>query len=336
MDRSRTALLFLLSAGLVSCLGCEEGNQAGDDDTISAPEPSPCDTGYRQDPELPAEFIGDFPDGCVPQECGIGRWGGAEVDGETIYVDAHAADGGDGAEEAPFTSIQEGIDAAGEAGGGRVAVAAGNYVENLLLTKDHDGVGLVGRCRELAVVDASEGDEGVSGIRAGGGWSVGGSWSVTGLSVTGAPDSGLWLEAGQMRVEDSLFVGNRRYGVYALDAQSKLDLVNVDILDTLTLDDGSRGRGLAIQAGATVRAENCRVEGNVDVGIMIAEEGTTVDLWNVVVRDTQPDPEGSGGRGLEIQMGASLTAEDCLFEHNSEIGINIGNDGTSALLTNVT
>ena len=129
---TRTILLLLSTTTLVVVGACGDDSvpdaPGDDDDTIADPAPSPCEQGYRLDPDLPAEFLADFPDGCVPQECGIERWGHLEVDEDTVFVDVQAEDGGDGSEQVPFASIQDGLDAAGVAGGGVVAVATGIYV----------------------------------------------------------------------------------------------------------------------------------------------------------------------------------------------------------------
>ena len=118
MEHRKTGPLLLCFAILMLAAGCEGDTVVGDDDSSTDPELAPCDAGYRQDPDLPAEFLDDFPDGCVPQACGIGRWGDLEVDGDTAFVDVHTDGSGDGSEQARFTSIEVGLDAAGEAGWG--------------------------------------------------------------------------------------------------------------------------------------------------------------------------------------------------------------------------
>ena len=137
----RLALLFL--AALLVTAGCNDDDTPADDDDYTTEEPEPpCEEGYVLDRDLPDEFLDDFPDGCVPAACGAGRWGNLEVDEDTVYVDAGAGDGGDGSEDAPFNSIQVGLDAAGDSGL-MVAVAAGTYFENLLLTEDNEDAGNV-------------------------------------------------------------------------------------------------------------------------------------------------------------------------------------------------
>ncbi|MDP6935552.1 MAG: hypothetical protein QGG40_21715, partial [Myxococcota bacterium] len=130
-------------------------------------------------------------DACVPEACGTGTWGDLETDGDTIYVDGSAEEGGDGSKESPFTVIQEGLDAQGE--DGMVAVAAGTYVENLEVTSDHSGVHLAGRCRELVTVDGSRATE-AYGERLGIYFKKMGKaakWTASGLTVSASPYGGI-------------------------------------------------------------------------------------------------------------------------------------------------
>ena len=334
MDYFQSGLVLSISATLLVAVGCEDDGPVGDDDTIAEPDTSPCADGFRQDSDLPAEFLDEFPDGCVPQECGLGRWGNLEVDGETVYVDANAAEGGDGSEQAPFTSIQDGLDAAGETGGGMVAVAVGTYVENLLLTEEHDGVHLAGRCRDLVVLDASEGEEDESGIMANGFWGDE-EWRVSGLEVTGAPYGGIWLQIGNLHTTSGRLVENHLAGFLATRHSSAALLSDVEIRDTQPLPDGTLGRGIQVSGGASLEADGCLVEGNSDVGILVSDEGTSVDLTDVEVRETQPLPNGTFGLGIQVSGGASLEADGCLVEGNSDVGIYVSGEGTAVLLSDV-
>jgi hypothetical protein len=80
--------------------------------------------------------------------CGAGTWGDIPVGATTQYVDqAYAGGGSDGSAAKPWTTIQEGIDAAGN--GAIVAVAAGVYAENVKIVKQ---ARLWGRCPALVEV----------------------------------------------------------------------------------------------------------------------------------------------------------------------------------------
>ena len=324
--------LLLVAALFFVPGGCKQG--PADDDDSTSPDPV-CDQGFVQDSELPEAFLEEFPDGCVPEECAVGRWGGLTVDADTVYVDASGPDVGDGSEEAPYRVIQEGLDAAGEGGSGTVVVAAGTYVENLLLTGDHDGVHLAGRCRGLVMLDASGGEEDESGIRADGGVFSTEEWTVSGVTVAGAPQGGIWLTGGSLFVLATSLAQNRFLGALAVGDSSDIFMDDVGIFDTKPSQSGTYGRGIEVEHGAHLEASSCVVERNTEVGIFATNGGTVVVLGNVEVRDTQPLPNGTSGRGISVQAGARLEASSCVADGNAEAGIYAGEAGTEVVLQEV-
>ena len=318
---------FVLVAG-----GCPTGGDddaSGDDDTT---DPG-CAEGFVLDPELPDEFLETYPDGCVPEACGVRQWGNLETDDTTIHVDAHAAEDGDGTSEAAFTSIQTGLDEAGSSGV-TVAVAAGTYYESLTLAGQNNGVQLAGRCRELVVLNATDEGNDKSGIAANA-MMAGHGWSISGLTVTGAPFGGIELGVGQLSVSSATLAHNSIVGVSAHWAGSKLFLEDVEILDTQRSSGGSFGRGIDIEFEASLEAINCLVEGNSDFGLFAASHGTKVSLTGVDIRETQPTADGTKGRGINVVDGAELEATDCRIEGNHELGIWAAAAGTTVVLTDV-
>ena len=330
----RLTPMFLIVVTLVVVAGCGDDTPAGNDDIDAEPGLSLCDVGFRQDPDLPAEFLEEFPDGCVPQSCGIGRWGNLEVGEDTIYVDAWVVAGGDGSEAAPFSSIQAGLDAVGAAGGGPVAVAAGTYLESLVMTGDHDGVHLAGRCRALTVVDSSQGEDGDSGIFLDG-FTGTEQWKISGLTLTGAPMGGLWMQAGYLQVEGVALERNQAVGINVTGVLSDLLLDDVEIRDTQPLPNGTYGRGIDVSFGASLTAMSCVFQGNAELGMLVDGNGTEVFLHDVDVRDTLPWAGGLYGWGIAVQGRAHLEATSCLVEGNAEIGIITHDSGTEVFLQEV-
>ena len=310
---------------------CNPG-PADDDTTSDAPT---CEPGFVQAHDLPEEFGEEYPDGCVPEECGAGRWGDLEVDGDTVCVDFAAPGGGDGSAESPFDIIQDGLDAAGGAGGGLIAVAAGTYVENLLLTGDHDGVHLAGRCRELVVLDGSEGEEDESGIRANGAGFGTEEWTLSGVTVTGAPYSGLLQWYGQLNVASVDLIRNVSAGVTVIGNGSLLFMDDVGVRDSLPESAGTFGRGIEVYSGARLEATSCVVEGNSDIGIGAFDEGTEVVLQGVEVRDTQLSPAEGWGRGINVHGGARLAASSVVVEGNAAVGVFADGEETEVTLQQV-
>jgi hypothetical protein len=325
-------LRSLLLPVLLAVGGCDGDLPVSDDDDTAAAES--CAEGFVLDPDLPTEFLADYPDGCVPDACGIGRWGNVETDGDTVYVDAASIGVVGGSEDRPFASIQEGLDAAGEAGGGRVAVAAGTYAEALVLDSSHDGVQLAGRCAELVVLDAAGEDAERIGIYAEGSFPDTVHWSVSALTVTGAPYAGVFVFGGQMELQDARLVENGGFGAIVLDDRGLLNLTDVDVLDTRVWPDGSHGRGLSAEQGGHLQATRCRMQGNAAHGLMVAT-GSTATLTDVVVTETAPAADDPWGWGIEVREGSTLRAQRCSILDNREYGIAAYSAGTEVHLSEV-
>ena len=325
----RAVLGWVASVLVVGLASCDRGPT--DDDT-SSPGPS-CGEGYVHDPDLPGAFDDTYADGCVPAACGVGSLGGLAVDGTTVYVDGSAPSGGDGSQAAPFDRIQEGLDAAGAAGGLQVAVAAGIYVENLALDEDHDGVSLEGRCQELVVLDGSDG-EGEAGIRARG-FSGDEQFAVSGMTVERAPMAGIDVSAGHLVARRVLLQGNGAIGAWARRSHGELTLEHATIVDSVPIEDGSFGRGITAESGATLTATSTLVQGNREVGIVAMGQGTEVFLRDVEVRDTLSDGRGELGQGIHVEAGGWLSAESCTVAGNREVGVLVRHEASQMVLVDV-
>ena len=198
---------------------------------LSCTPTEPTDT----EPVNPCEegFIEDEDGSCIAEACGLGTWGNLPVDGDTVYVNVEAEPDGDGSESAPLTSIQAGLDAAGDAGGGLVAVAGGDYAETLSMVKKHGGVHLAGRCRELVKIDASVGDESTPGIEID---VKGESVEVSGVTVRKSKYAGVLVGSGTVVMRDCTVAKNKYIGVYAKQSGTKpttLGMENCTLRGTL-------------------------------------------------------------------------------------------------------
>ena len=272
---------------------------------------------------------------CVPEACGTSRWGNIEVDAQTLYVAAEADSDGDGSQGAPFTSIQDAADLAGERGGGLVVVAAGTYLENPAFYGGHDGVQIAGRCAELAVIDGSEGEDDEPAFKVEGTF-IDPEVALSGMTFTGGPSTGLWVEGASVEARSLVISDNSRIGVVATGPDTRLHLATSTIADTAMTAGGKLGRGIEVVAGAALTAESCAVERNHDVGVYASDEGTTVTLVGTWVGDTQTQADGTWGRGVNVQDGASLWAESSVVERNHEVGVFAAGEGTTVTLKETT
>ena len=268
---------------------------------------------------------------CVAETCGSGEWGLLERNGDTIHVAPWGDDGGDGSEASPFLTIQSGADKAGVAGGAMVAVAAGSYLENLALDNDHDGIVIAGRCRDLVTLDGSPEDQPGVVISQG-------AITLRDLTVT-AGNAGVWVQAsGTMgRLADVQLLGlslahNRRIGLLVAGAGASVQVDGGEVTGTEPDEDGAFGRGAEVEGGAAFSATDLLLDGNHDVGLFVADAGTTVVLQATRILGTRPRPAGTWGRGVSVQDGAAFSATDLLLDGNHEVGLTASDPGTTVLL----
>ncbi len=316
-----------------------------------------CDGGETRSTDEPRCTTGYLDDGgtCVPEACGTGSWGNLEMDEATVYVSA-GAEGGDGTPHAPYGSIQLGLDAAGAASGGLVAVAAGTYPEALTLGSQHAGVHLAGRCRELVVVDASTAHLGVPGLAIGVGTAAA---EVSGLTVRGSTDEGVDVQGGvvtlrRLRVEengwtgvrarpigvqtitlevvDCLLTDNHVFGTAIYEPESVVTVRDSTIQRTYALDEDIIGTGARATAGASLFMEGCVVAETQGHGLIIDGAGSHATLRDTVVRHAYADGVPGMGHGVLVHDGASLTAERCVIEDNTTVGLMAYQEDTQVTL----
>ena len=85
--------------------------------------------------------------------------------------------------------------------------------------------------------------------------------------------------------------------------------------------DGSSGRGINIQEGAALTFTRGLVSSNRDVGVALFDEETSGTFEDVAIVDTQGQAsDGSDGRGLSIQAGATMSFNRGLVSRNRYTG----------------
>ena len=146
----------------------------------------------------------------------------------------------------------------------------------------------------------------------------------------GAEGRGLVVQLGATVVADScLFAGNTDIGVYAVDPGTNVDLVDSTVRGTRVRPDGRGGRGIVVSDGASLQAIRSRIDGNHEVGVLVAGADTSASLADTVVADTAASLFDEGGSGLVAQGGASVSASRCSIEDNVGSGVVSSNPGTT-------
>lgn len=341
---------------------CPAGTTAHDDGSCrpAGVPPDQCAPGFVADGEdgcvavLPAEPCADgwmaLPGEDTCREvapCGDGVWGDIPVEATTQHVDAAYAGGSsDGSAERPWTRIQQGVVAA--APGAIVAIAAGQYVEHVLV--EDKAVRLWGRCPSLVEIVGVATDPSTVLVLPGADGTEVRDLAIrgpqAGLLMSGVHDvlaARLWLHDLGSRgidvedtlgttsatVRDTLVERSRVLGFYV--GASELLIERSVIRDIRSAPGGSGGRGFSIEplpgdpkrSNVTVRGslfDGCREAGGL-------AHGSDVVLADTIIRQTQPSDLGAGGVGLAFITdeqtgflpGAALSR--VVIEDSREIGL---------------
>jgi hypothetical protein len=252
--------------------GCVPGEEPLEDGTCRPAGVRACAEGFESDgrggcnvvlpgePCLPGQMAVPGDTRCREvAPCGADPWGDIPVEASTQYVDAAYIGASSGNATEPWTSIAEAIAAA--PAGGIVAIAAGDYAEDVMLSGKP--VKLWGRCPSMVTVHGSANTYAAVTIENADGAELRGV-SVTGLrnglSITASEallervrvhdlmERGVTVrDASVVRVVDSLIESTRQIGtaVYA----SSITLERCESRDTLA-SAGINGRGVEIQSGS--------------------------------------------------------------------------------------
>jgi len=99
--------------------------------------------------------------------------------------------------------------------------------------------------------------------------------------------------------------------------------------------DATRGRGASVQYGANLVLERALIEDNRAIGLFAADPGTTLRAADLIVRGTQLESDGTGGRGGSIQSAVAAVLERALFERNADVGLYVSGAGTTLRATDL-
>jgi hypothetical protein len=148
--------------------------------------------------------------------CGSGTWGDIPVEANTQFVDkAYAGGNSDGTLAHPWTTIQQGINAAAK--GAIVAVAAGSYAEDVLIK--YKPVRLWGRCPAMVEVAGAGVAPGVIQVFK----KAAGGAEVRGIAVTGANTGIAVVGASSVVIEQVWVHDTGNWGVYIGNNDGRTD-----------------------------------------------------------------------------------------------------------------
>lgn len=195
--------------------------------------------------------------------------------------------------------------------GSVVAVASGTYKESVVIPR---AMKIAGRCAAKVIVDGggTTTSPGI-GVTAPG-------VEVSGLTLTGhlfGASAGLGSD---VVLRDCVLDGNMAMGMF-VSMGAVVAVSNCAIRGTLVDSTGAFGRGINVQTGAALTLSDSTVAGNRNSGVYVSGSGTRATLKGVVIRDTTPNDATDTGRGLVVQLGASLDVSSSVLIANYETGM---------------
>jgi len=144
-------------------------------------------------------------------------------------------------------------------------------------------------------------------------------------------------DGGRVTLERAVIENNRMLGVAAAGTDAVVDLTDAVVRDTrVSFGDGDLGIGLTALEGGRITARRTLVDRNHTGGVNPRQPGSTIELEDVVVRDTRAAEYGRPlGRGMEVTAGGRLVAVRTVVARNLEVGIVAAGAGTTLELTDV-
>lgn len=278
---------------------------------------------------------GQIDDGgaCVPEACGIGPWGNAPIDADTVFVLEGGT--GNGSIDAPMGSIAEAVALASTRASKTVAIGAGRYREALDLNETVDGVRVTGRCRELVALDGSELPRrnprpllyvnGLDGRR-----NLTPDVLFANLSLVGAPDIGIFVDDTALTLQRVDVISARTAGVFF--AQSSASLDDVRIIDTRIEPDTGVGRGLYVTDGSDVDARSVEILGAAERGIYVSRDGTRLTLADSRILAVGDQHRVTRSAAVTVATGAELDATGLEIDATVGAGMLIDGAGTQLRL----
>ncbi|MHB8879241.1 MAG: right-handed parallel beta-helix repeat-containing protein [Myxococcaceae bacterium] len=152
--------------------------------------------------------------------------------------------------------------------------------------------------------------------------------------ATGADGAGVSLEGGAEGVLDHAFLENNHSAGVSVDA-SRATLLDVEIRGTAASHPaaGEYGSGLQAINGAAVGLERVRIVGSELVGALLDGAGTVANGSDLQVLDSRcSSSDGTGGSGVAVQAGATLTLVRLALERNRSVALQVSDPGTQVTL----
>ena len=142
-------------------------------------------------------------------------------------------------------------------------------------------------------------------------------------------------EGASLELKYGLISQNRTQGLLVRDSETSVSMEDVVIQGTRAQEsDGSGGRGVEVHSGAELTLTRALVKESRDLGVVVGDSGTLAEATDLSIMHTGSRiVDGLGGRGLNIQAGASFEGLRLKLQSNRETGLFVSD--ASATLSDV-
>jgi hypothetical protein len=238
--------------------------------------------------------------------------------GASLFVDDDFS--GSHLDATHFNSIGAALAAA--PGGATIAVFPGRYVDALTPARS---VTVVGACAEQVIVDGSSlTDPGLS---------VPAPITVTlsGVTLSGHAYGLAATGGAQVTVSGVQVTKARMAGVYLSQANTRMELDDSVVRDSLGPTPDASGLGAQVDPGATLVLRRTTLAHNQLVGVNLTGAGASLTLDAAIIRSTVAGSTGELGIAIELASGSNLTMNGSLIADNGDFGVDIR--GGSAVIS---
>jgi len=137
-------------------------------------------------------------------------------------------------------------------------------------------------------------------------------------TASAAGDGGQGIEAApgaRLVIDRAVLERNHNVGIVAAGAE--IDATDLAVVDTEGREgDGAFGYGVQATGGTMLDLERAVFQGNRVLGLLLAEEGTSLTALDFVIRSTREDTAGLSGGALEIRLDAAAQVERATLDDN--------------------
>ena len=275
---------MLTLAWLLACTGPEDSGEPG-----------------------PSCAEGELLDGlsCVPEACGVGVFGDRDGD---IFVDPLNLGEQEGSREHPWATLDEALSHIRP--DETVVLAAGRYKGLVRSDLAPRGVKILGRCKELSVLDAEGDTVVVYGVDTG--------THLEQLTITGGEEAGVFAFSEHVVLRDIDLVAPGYVGVWIAERGSAT-LERVRVAHTLIDPDYDSAWGVVVTDHSDMQLDDVVIEHTIDAGLFLEGAGR-VQARNLRIHDVSARSDGSG-TGIIATGGDLLTVEGCVITDTHLAGV---------------